>query len=329
MKKQVLFLSGVIVVAAFIPVVFADIITPTETQVYFEENGVPYEGSVEYTVSCYGYSYDPGQVIEENESMSYDELVFEYSATCPEYGCTIYEDYYRNYTYTAYCDVEGELEDGRSFHIGDFGDDPYTECVWAEDFGSCVYDCTEKYCVTYFDFEGFEFFSDVSSDDENYEAIFYVKEQGIVSGYADGTFRSDNTINRAEFVKIIVGSVIGDGYECTSDVGLSDLDIDAWYYPYVCAAKEYGFIGGYPDLTFKPANEINFAEAAKVIVEGFGYEISDGDVWYEPYVRVLQQKNAIPESITSIDQYVTRGEVAQIIYRLLEGITYLDAPNFL
>ena len=50
-------------------------------------------------------------------------------------------------------------------------------------------------------------FSDLDSSHENYTAISYVESEGIVDGYSDGTYQADRTINRAEFTKIIVGSV--------------------------------------------------------------------------------------------------------------------------
>ncbi|MEK7563157.1 MAG: S-layer homology domain-containing protein, partial [Patescibacteria group bacterium] len=53
-------------------------------------------------------------------------------------------------------------------------------------------------------------FSDVSSTHPNAEAIAYVKAEGIVSGYPDGTYRPNQTINRAEFVKFVTGTQFND-----------------------------------------------------------------------------------------------------------------------
>ena len=47
-------------------------------------------------------------------------------------------------------------------------------------------------------------FSDVSSDSQYYEAIEYLQENGIVEGYADGSFRPNQEVNRAEALKIIL-----------------------------------------------------------------------------------------------------------------------------
>jgi hypothetical protein len=49
-------------------------------------------------------------------------------------------------------------------------------------------------------------FTDVPKDYPYYEAINYAKENNIVNGYDDGTFRPDNKISREEFIKIIIKS---------------------------------------------------------------------------------------------------------------------------
>lgn len=76
-------------------------------------------------------------------------------------------------------------------------------------------------------------------------------------------------------------------------------------------------IGGYPDGTFKPEKNISFAEAAKIIAVAFGREVSSGgSVWYEGYVRSLADAHAIPVSITDFTKQLSRGEMAEMIYRL-------------
>jgi hypothetical protein len=87
----------------------------------------------------------------------------------------------------------------------------------------------------------------------------------------------------------------------------------------------------------KPGNEINFTEAAKIIVNainkddsgGHGQlDIPSGTVWYEGYVRALASHNAIPTSITSFDQKITRGEMAEMIWRLKTNTTTKESQTY-
>jgi len=171
-------------------------------------------------------------------------------------------------------------------------------------------------------------FSDVPSSHANFDAIEYVKANNIVTGYADGTFKPDSTINRAEFTKIVVGAVIPETQDCamtTPDFKFSDVDKTAWYADYVCMALSEGIIAGYSDGTFKPAQEINFAEAAKIIANAFAlksdYSPGPNDnitppPWYFEFVDALAAKNAIPTTINYFDRKITRGEMVEMIYRL-------------
>jgi len=159
----------------------------------------------------------------------------------------------------------------------------------------------------------FTSFSDVSDTHMNAEAIVYVQSQGIVGGYPDGTFQADRNINRAEFTKIVIEATNNDitGFRCFPDV------IEQWFAKYICTAKNLGVIGGYPDGTFKPDQEVSFVEAAKIIAVAFDAELNiESDIWYEGYVRSLAGKNAIPTTINSLDAKITRGEMAEMIFRL-------------
>lgn len=165
-------------------------------------------------------------------------------------------------------------------------------------------------------------FEDVSSDHANAEAIYYVKSEGIVEGYADGTFKADATINRAEFVKILMGAFEDDGRMCKI-AAFSDVDQTAWYATYAHKARCQGIVEGYPDGTFKPSNTINFAEAAKILVKAYGLEAKTSIAaceghcpWYWSYGRILELNFAIPMTITRPSQAITRGEMAEMIYRL-------------
>lgn len=168
-------------------------------------------------------------------------------------------------------------------------------------------------------------FSDVGSGHANYDAIMYVQENDIVGGYPDGTFRPDDPINRAELLKILIetkyGDEIGD-FGLSSACLFSDVASSAWYAKYVCMGKTDDIVDGYPDGTFRPTEYVSFVEAAKMIVITMGYlAYPNEEVWYEPYVYALGDRNAIPTSIAGFSVDLTRGEMAEIIYRLDAEIT--------
>ena len=168
-------------------------------------------------------------------------------------------------------------------------------------------------------------FPDVSGDYVNAQAIDYLKTQGVISGYPDGTYKPMEEINRAEFTKIIVGSLYGDlkGKNCFPDVKTQ------WFAPYVCKAKAAKIIEGYPDGTFKPDDKIKFSEASKIVANAYGVTGgTTGQQWFQPYVTALEAKKDIPLSVEYFDEYVTRDEMAEMIYRLKDNVTDKASRTF-
>ena len=158
-------------------------------------------------------------------------------------------------------------------------------------------------------------FSDVPAGYQHATAINYAASAGIVSGNPDGTFRPDDTINRAAFTKMIVGAAHIDEASCSAQF-FRDVPADAWFAPYVQAARCAGIVNGYPDGTFRPSQNVTFVEAAKMIILAFHVTVSDGSVWYEGFVQQLSDQHAIPTDIIRLEQPVTRGQVAEMLYRV-------------
>lgn len=165
-----------------------------------------------------------------------------------------------------------------------------------------------------------QMFSDVGASHPNYEAIKYVKENGIALGYADNTFKPSFAINRAEFTKIIIGAKFDKSVidKCIQN-SFSDVQWGAWYAKYTCVAKSNNIVSGYQDGRFNPSKTVNFAEAAKIIVNTFGYSVSSDSIWYKPYIGILRSKNAIPVTIQKADQNITRGEMAEMVWRMMKA----------
>lgn len=170
----------------------------------------------------------------------------------------------------------------------------------------------------------FAFFNDVSSSHSSYDAIEYVQSEGIVVGYDDGTYKPDQPINRAEFIKIIMESITDDisGSDCFPDV------TDQWFAGYVCTAEVMGIISGYPDGEFKPADNINFAEAAKILATAWEDVGGPAEVWYESFVNFLAEAGAIPVSIYDFGKNITRAEMAEMIYRLKAQVYYKPSQTY-
>jgi hypothetical protein len=149
-------------------------------------------------------------------------------------------------------------------------------------------------------------------------AITYLFENKIISGYSDGTFKPDNTINRAEFLKMILNSAytekeIGSYNYCFTDVK------NEWFSPFVCFAFRQKIVEGYGDGNFKPGNEISFVEASKILVNTQKIpQEPDPEIWYYGFVKALEENNYIPKSILSLDKKITRGEMSEMLYRILE-----------
>ncbi len=146
------------------------------------------------------------------------------------------------------------------------------------------------------------------------ESIKYIEEKGYVSGYKDGTYKPDNLINRVEFTKIIIDAVYNVSIDKAIPKLFSDTEENAWYNPYLEIAKEKNIIKGYEDNTFRPNNNINLAEALKIILETYDIEIEkdNNKDWYLPYIEWAKENNVISSILP--DDFITRGEMANIIY---------------
>lgn len=164
-------------------------------------------------------------------------------------------------------------------------------------------------------------FTDVEYGSAYYYATNYLYDYGVVNGYEDGSFKPNQNINRAEFLRIVMdaASIEVDGSNCYSDVK------DEWFAPYVCKATELGHVVGDAGTNnFRPADPVNFAEASKIVVNVMGVtpqQVSEDLPWYASFVMTLENYGAIPATVDAFDHQVTRGEMAEMAYRIADNRT--------
>jgi micrococcal nuclease len=162
-------------------------------------------------------------------------------------------------------------------------------------------------------------FTDVSASHPYLEAIRWGKETGVLNGYPDGSFRPDNIVNRAEFLKIVLAAKGVDATVAVAAGTFPDVDPSAWFAPYVGYARDNGIIQGYPDGTFRPAQPVNFAEALKMAYVALGIDGHPSAIgeWYEPYLRHAQTNAVLFAADVNLTAGMSRKDVVWIVWRLL------------
>lgn len=138
---------------------------------------------------------------------------------------------------------------------------------------------------------------------------------GLVQGYPDGTFGLDKNITRAEFAAIVCRAL---GMESAAQSAkgatqFSDVPASHWASGYINLASGKGIIKGYPDGTFKPDANVNYAEAATMLVRALGYEPAvgaAGGTWPSNYLGKAGEKGILDDvSFISWDNAAVRGDV--------------------
>ena len=164
-------------------------------------------------------------------------------------------------------------------------------------------------------------------------------DAGVINGYTDGTFRPDNGITRAEFVKIVNGLF---GFKVEGTASFTDVADGAWYAAEVRKAVYEEFVSGYEDGTYRPDMGISRQEAAKIIdtildMEGkdetaldlFGDKASVPD-WSKNSLIYMVQKGYLsgyPDGTLRPAAGITRAETVALLDRVA-GKVYNEAGIF-
>lgn len=180
-------------------------------------------------------------------------------------------------------------------------------------------------------------FKDLPSTHPAFAAVEYLKSQGFVAGYPDGTYKPDQKVNRAEAAKFLVAPLVKAEIlsQVTSSV-YTDIPAGAWFIPYVEAARQLlGIIDGPPKATaFRgtdPVKKVEFLKmlelANKVDPNSYGEirlplatDVTNPDEWFYPYVRFALTSSMImvsAEGSLTPAAELTRGDTALLLYRFL------------
>lgn len=172
-------------------------------------------------------------------------------------------------------------------------------------------------------------FSDIPDDYEHYKEIKYFKDNSIISGFSDDTFRPKNNITRAESLKVILLSLWISPVSWEESKFI-DVKTDSWENSYINAWVNKWVIST-TNPTFAPLRNISRAEWLKMILtlawvdfSKLEKDIQVSDVsetdWYYNYVNYALKNNLIKLDNGKFlpNQALTREELVVILYNFVK-----------
>ena len=172
-------------------------------------------------------------------------------------------------------------------------------------------------------------FSDVPAGKFYTDAVLWAVSQNpqITNGYADGTFRPDQTCTRAQVVTFL-WRANGSPEPNLAVNPFKDVSASAYYYKAVLWALENGITTGYSDGTFRPNDECTRAHVATFLWRSEGSpepessanpftDVSAGSYYAKAVLWALENGITTGKTPTTFnpDGACTRAHVVTFLYR--------------
>ncbi|WP_338658460.1 S-layer homology domain-containing protein [Paraclostridium sordellii] len=153
-------------------------------------------------------------------------------------------------------------------------------------------------------------------------------EKGFINGYDDKTFKPDNSMTRAEFVKVI-NNVFG--YNQMGTEQFDDVNESDWFYSDICIGINMGYIKGKSKDKFAPNDSITRQEVAMILTNIMDNKdnnldklslFKDGhqtDEWAKPSVEGAIESgylNGYEDQTIRANGNITRAEAISMLSRV-------------
>ena len=188
-------------------------------------------------------------------------------------------------------------------------------------------------------------FTDIGCGSWAAREIAACADAGIVTGYPDGTYLPEGTVDRAGMAVFIARALAGGDADIPSGPAtptFSDVPADHWAYKYVEYASANHIVVGYGDGTYAPATTVDRGQMAvfiaRAIVDPLGDEglasytppatpsfddVTDSNdwAWCHKYVEYLHDQVIVagyPDGLYHPESVVTRDQMAVYIARAFD-----------
>lgn len=171
-------------------------------------------------------------------------------------------------------------------------------------------------------------FSDLDSGHWAYEYITTLADQGVINGYTDGTFKAEKEITRGEFFKLIMTTLYGSKY-----FEINGINLGHWASMYSFEAYRLEYMmkdSSITDLDIQISRLEMAHVLAKICVKNNfknktenAQKIKFSDIkslnaQSKEYIEIVVENeliNGYTDGTFKPDKYMTRAEIATVIYR--------------
>lgn len=173
------------------------------------------------------------------------------------------------------------------------------------------------------------------------EAVEVLQDMGVFQGYEDGTFGGKNFITREEVATVLYRIISKDVNDAQKGLYVEACDFEdvaatRWSAGFIGYCANGGYVKGYSDSEFGPADKVTGYQVLAMILRAVGYDKNDeftGANWYKNVAATAQQlgilKNVKADVVLS--QPATRELVAELIFRTIatvKQVTYTPAFSY-
>jgi hypothetical protein len=180
-------------------------------------------------------------------------------------------------------------------------------------------------------------YNDVPLDHPASAAVEYLSDQSILGGYADGSFRPEAPVTRAQLAKVLAYTYQW-GLIKPMEGRFTDVPADSWMFPYVETAVARGVMEGYHDGTFRPNASVPWSVLVSSMAKAGEWDRETHRAWllldappdhwsakYMPVVEVLghvsDEGRFLPHSTAN------RGQIAQLVFSVMHHQSEVSPPQ--
>ena len=162
------------------------------------------------------------------------------------------------------------------------------------------------------------------------EAAQVLSALDIMTGDESGDLNLSAPVTRAEFVKMLMAASPISVGDVTYVSPYPDVPASHWAAPYVEAAVAAGYVTGYLDGTFRPANTITLAEGVVMALRLLGYTNADFSGSFPAGQMAMYKTLDLDEGITiGQNDTMKRQDAMYLFYNLLSAPTRSTGQPYL